>query len=126
MDSWSSLALAAVRFEQSLERLTSTLESAGRDLERARSEHRSFLIAAKQAEAGFVATASLAPLTSTERKVAILAAAGRTDAEVAAVVHLSVHTVKTHMKSILRKLGLRSRWQLVYELGSPSSLPAEG
>jgi DNA-binding NarL/FixJ family response regulator len=51
-------------------------------------------------------------LTRQERRVAALAVLGKTDREVAELLHLSVHTVKSHVKSILRKNGLRSRWQL--------------
>lgn len=126
---WRSLAAAALRFEQSLERLTSTLETAGRDLERARDEYHSLLTAASEADSSLVASTSPAPLTVQERKVALLAAGGRTDAAIAASVHVSVYTVKSHMKSILRKLGLRSRWQLAYELvelrRAAPSLPAD-
>lgn len=51
-------------------------------------------------------------LTLQERRVAILVGLGKQDREVAQLLRLSVHTVKSHVKNILRKLGLRSRWQL--------------
>jgi DNA-binding NarL/FixJ family response regulator len=41
-----------------------------------------------------------------------LLAGGHPDKEVAALLHVSVNTVKTHVKSILRKLNVRSRWEV--------------
>jgi len=51
-------------------------------------------------------------LTEQERRVATLAAYGHSNLEMAAELHVSVHTVKSQMSSILRKLDLRSRWEL--------------
>jgi DNA-binding CsgD family transcriptional regulator len=42
----------------------------------------------------------------------LLVAAGQSNLEIAASLHVSVHTVKTQLKSILRKLGMQSRWQV--------------
>jgi DNA-binding NarL/FixJ family response regulator len=44
--------------------------------------------------------------------VPLLVAAGQSNLEIAASLHVSVHTVKTQLKSILRKLGMQSRWQV--------------
>jgi DNA-binding NarL/FixJ family response regulator len=54
----------------------------------------------------------LYPLTARERLVAALAADGRTNAQVAAELHVSLHTVKSQMRSVLRKLEIESRWQI--------------
>lgn len=51
-------------------------------------------------------------LTARERLVAALAADGRTNSQVAAELHVSLHTVKSQMRSVLRKLEIDSRWQI--------------
>jgi DNA-binding NarL/FixJ family response regulator len=51
-------------------------------------------------------------LTGREHDVARLAASGKTNAEIAATLYLSVRTVERHMGSILGKLGCRSRVDL--------------
>lgn len=53
-----------------------------------------------------------AALTSRERDVCELAAAGRTNREAAATLFLSPRTVEHHLRSAYRKLGLRSRTEL--------------
>lgn len=44
--------------------------------------------------------------------IAQLAAAGRTNAQIASQLGISAHTVQHHVSAVLRELGLRSRWQL--------------
>ncbi len=51
-------------------------------------------------------------LTRTERQVADLVAAGRTNREVAETLFMSVHTVEAHLTRIYRSLGIRSRTEL--------------
>ncbi|WP_280393415.1 response regulator transcription factor [Nocardia brasiliensis] len=61
-----------------------------------------------------------AALTGREREVLEHVAAGRSNAEIAATLHLSVATVKTHVGRLLTKLAVRDRAQLVvlaYETG---------
>ena len=78
--------------------------------------------AAEQARIGGRA-ASRWELTSSERSVADLAATGHSNREIADRLVLSVRTVESHLGSVYRKLGVRSRAQLVGALGgAPGSL----
>ncbi|WP_144710555.1 response regulator transcription factor [Curtobacterium pusillum] len=52
-------------------------------------------------------------LTAREREVFLLVAKGLSNAEIATSVFLSEATVKTHVRSVLQKLGLRNRIQVV-------------
>ncbi|WP_329411920.1 AAA family ATPase [Streptomyces sp. NBC_00704] len=53
-----------------------------------------------------------AALTGSERRVAELAAEGRTNTEIAQALHLARRTVETHLTSTYKKLGIRRRGQL--------------
>ncbi|GAA4000221.1 hypothetical protein GCM10022384_53990 [Streptomyces marokkonensis] len=51
-------------------------------------------------------------LTGSERRIAELAAAGRTNTEIADLLHLARRTVETHLTSTYRKLRIRRRTEL--------------
>ncbi|MER7703858.1 AAA family ATPase [Kitasatospora sp. NPDC097605] len=51
-------------------------------------------------------------LTDSERRICRLAAAGHSNAEIAAMLHLAVRTVETHLTNSFRKLGVRRRVEL--------------
>lgn len=52
------------------------------------------------------------PLTSREEQVLLPVAQGRTNSEIAADLHISPSTVKTHLAGLMRKLGARNRVEL--------------
>jgi DNA-binding NarL/FixJ family response regulator len=51
-------------------------------------------------------------LNDRERDVAVAVGQGRSNADIGAVLHLAVPTVKTHVSNILTKLGLNNRVQI--------------
>jgi DNA-binding CsgD family transcriptional regulator len=74
----------------------------------------------RSAGASVAAPGDLAELTGRELEVARAIATGMSNSEIAAALVISEWTVKTHVASILRKLGLRDRTQVVvaaYESG---------
>ena len=56
-------------------------------------------------------------LTAAERRVAVLAAQGRTNREVAAALFIGERTVASHLTHVYAKLGVRSRTELARRLG---------
>jgi len=67
-------------------------------------------------------------LTAAERRVAALAAEGRTNREVAAALFLGERTVETHLSHVYAKLGVRSRAELarVYRPDSEAAEQSSG
>jgi len=76
----------------------------GRELRRLGVERR--IVSQQRAKAGWDS------LTESELKVINLIAEGVTNRAVAAQLHLSLHTVKTHIRNAFAKLGINSRSQL--------------
>ncbi len=66
----------------------------------------------------------VATLTGQEMEVARAVGRGLTNREVAASLFLSVKTIERHLTTIYRKLGLRSRAELVLWLGAQEAPPA--
>lgn len=58
------------------------------------------------------ALVELAKLTAAEREVARLAAAGQGNADIVRELRISESTVRTHLRSVFRKLGIKSRGKL--------------
>jgi len=99
--------------EDGLGRLQQQLLQLDRELRQTRADYRR-LVELKQRRVGTRPPRlnALGRLSPQERRVAMLAASGHSNLEVAAQLHVTVHTVKSQMCSILRKLDLRSRWEL--------------
>ena len=78
--------------------------------------HRSLLAEIERELPRVAAARSGAELTATERRVADLIAAGATNRDAAAALFVSVRTIETHVASIYRKLGVRTRAELARRL----------
>ena len=99
--------------ELSLRRLRQDLARVDGDLREVRHAYQRLMEAGRLAAEGHLPRLRrLDPLTVRERRVALLAAGGRSNIEIAAELGVSVHTIKSQMRSVLRKLELDSRWQL--------------
>ena len=64
------------------------------------------------------------PLTEREEEVLVTVAKGWTNSEIADELHISLSTVKTHLASLMTKLGARNRVEIVmwaYETGRVTS-----
>jgi DNA-binding NarL/FixJ family response regulator len=59
-------------------------------------------------------TQRLSPLNDRERDVALGVGQGRSNAQIAATLHLCLPTVKTHVSNILTKLDLNNRVQIAF------------
>jgi DNA-binding NarL/FixJ family response regulator len=54
----------------------------------------------------------VSPLTEREEEVLALVARGRTNAEIATELYVGLSTVKTHVASLMTKLGARNRVEI--------------
>jgi DNA-binding NarL/FixJ family response regulator len=57
-------------------------------------------------------TQPIEPLTEREEEILVPVASGRTNAEIADELYISLSTVKTHLASLMRKLGARNRVEI--------------
>jgi DNA-binding NarL/FixJ family response regulator len=71
---------------------------------------------AREALGGIGGRTTQGGLTSSERRVAVLVAEGRTNREVATALFLGERTVASHLTHIYAKLGVRSRTELARRL----------
>jgi DNA-binding NarL/FixJ family response regulator len=64
------------------------------------------------------------PLTEREEEVLVTVARGRTNAEIADELSISLSTVKTHLASLMNKLGARNRVELAMWAYETDRMPA--
>ena len=81
--------------------------------------HQPLLVQIEQELPRAVAARSSAALTEAEQLVADQIAGGATNREAATALFVSVRTVETHVASINRKLGVRTRSELTRALSRP-------
>jgi DNA-binding NarL/FixJ family response regulator len=62
-------------------------------------------------------------LTPREKEVALLVAQEMTNRQIASTLTLSEHTVATHVRNVLKKLGLHSRNQVAARVTEHQPLP---
>jgi DNA-binding CsgD family transcriptional regulator len=109
---------AAISLNDTLRRLGQRLASAEADLRTARATYEVLLESSRTCMGDGPLGSQTARLTAQELRVANLVAAGMSNREVADALHVSIHTVKTHVKNVLEKLSIRSRWQMAATVGS--------
>ncbi len=101
---------------QSLVRLSRVLTVAERELRQARDSYEALIGAMVEGNPGNLA-APAARLTPQERRVGALIVLGRSNRQIADLLSVSPETARSHVKSIMGKLDLRSRWQLHERIG---------
>jgi DNA-binding NarL/FixJ family response regulator len=67
-----------------------------------------------------IALSGLESLTPSERRVAVMAAEGPTNREIAQALFVTPKTVEVHVSNVYRKLGISSRSQLPAALAEPA------
>lgn len=120
------LALLALKMEQRLRHLHQMIDSGARELRALRME---CVVLLEAVEAAHCSASKVEPelsaLSLQERHVALRVAGGATNGEVAVALSITEHTVKNHLKSVFRKLRIRSRWQLTQALRASTATHAE-
>ena len=82
--------------------------------------HRAAARGVRRRRADAAAGPAVDPLTEREEQVLVAVARGLTNAEIADELHISLSTVKTHLASLMAKLGARNRVEIAmwaYETG---------
>jgi DNA-binding CsgD family transcriptional regulator len=105
-----------VEIELRVESLRRAVALANDELDRVRRDLEALTHAVPEAQRVERGRGLLASLTRQERRIALLAADGLSNRQVAADINITPETVRGHMKGVFRKLGIHSRWELTYLL----------
>ncbi|MFY4717911.1 LuxR C-terminal-related transcriptional regulator [Streptomyces sp. LaBMicrA B280] len=81
------------------------------------------LLAAAGARRATASQTGAHALTGSERRICALAAQGHSNPEIAALLHLALRTVETHLTNSFRKLGVRRRTELAGRLAAEPAVP---
>ena len=110
VESWPE---AAFRLERSLLQVRRSLEVARRDLTRAETCYRALERSGRvSTEAPTRFRFATKGLSRQEVRVLLLLLEGQSNQEIGEHLQLSINTVKSHVRGVLRKLHAHSRWQL--------------
>jgi DNA-binding CsgD family transcriptional regulator len=102
------------------------LESARAMFEAAGAERWAERVQAEIARIGGRRSAAVGTLSATEAAIAAQVAAGRTNREVAAALHISARTVEWNLSKLYRRLGVRSRTELARALAAEGEASKPG
>ena len=84
---------------------------------------RRLLAAFAESRTGPAPRQPIEPLTGREEEIVATVARGRTNTEIAAELHISLSTVKTHLTSVMNKLGVRNRVEIAMWAYETSRIP---
>ena len=100
------------QWPDALLRLDRHLRQAEHELQSVRSYYEALLRTRPLTRPASVVGRPSVALTTGECRVALLVGNGSSNDQVAENLRVSVHTVKSQLQNIYRKLGIHSRWQL--------------
>ena len=116
--SWSEsdhglkVLLAWEALERRIAKMQMVAARLGRDVHACDIEYVAFMTSVKNASKMMPLAPGWSDLTPRERQVAHHLAGSARDEQVAAALGIRVSTVKTHVRAVLAKLGLHSRWEV--------------
>ena len=98
--------------ERCLASLREVLDEASRRIGEARQWYTSIGMETRELHARMSGLGPSSTLTARESRVAMMVAAGFSNETIARQLHVSVYTVKSHLKGLFAKLGVHSRWEI--------------
>lgn len=114
------LILTAYRLEGRVQHLRQTLARLSDDFQESLHDVEALSEAVRHTGRAERTTASLVGLTRQEHRIAVMVADNLSNEEIAVAMHLSVQTVKTHLRHAFQKLRIHSRWEIPHLIGPHS------